>query len=78
MDGILTSGFSILVFFVIPTGPESAWFFTPEERVLSVRRIALDQIGMGKQLTTLKAIKRGLLNINVRVSLCRLMLSEYF
>lgn len=71
MDGIITSGVSILVFFVMPTGPESAWFFTPKEQVLAVRRIELDEMGKGKQLT-LKAVKQGLLNINVSTS-CRLI-----
>jgi hypothetical protein len=73
VDGIITSGIGIVAFFMMPTGPESAWFFTREERVLAARRIEIDQLGMGRQSITLKGVKQGLVNINVCASFCTLM-----
>ena len=46
ITGILTLITSACFFFMFPDSPTSAWFLTPDERVLAVQRISENQTGV--------------------------------
>ncbi|EMD38093.1 hypothetical protein CERSUDRAFT_113228 [Gelatoporia subvermispora B] len=46
ITGIITFVVSILFWFFFPDSPATAWFLTPEERVLAVERIKVNQAGV--------------------------------
>ncbi|KAF5373654.1 hypothetical protein D9758_000775 [Tetrapyrgos nigripes] len=46
ITGILTLITSVLFWFLFPDSPTTAWFLTPEERVLAVERIKVNQTGV--------------------------------
>lgn len=46
ITGVLTLIIAICFFFMFPDSPTTAWFLTPEERVLAVQRISENQTGV--------------------------------
>ncbi|KAF9265637.1 MFS general substrate transporter [Marasmius fiardii PR-910] len=46
ITGLITLVTSVLFWFLFPDSPTSAWFLTPEERVLAVKRIQVNQTGV--------------------------------
>ncbi|KAI0957870.1 hypothetical protein AcW1_006123 [Taiwanofungus camphoratus] len=46
ITGIITFVVSILFWFLFPDSPATAWFLTPEERVIAVERIKVNQAGV--------------------------------
>ncbi|KAJ7358096.1 hypothetical protein DFH08DRAFT_953286 [Mycena albidolilacea] len=46
ITAILTFGTSIAFWLVVPDSPTSAWFLTPQERVVSVMRLKANQTGV--------------------------------
>ncbi|CAG8938098.1 unnamed protein product [Penicillium salamii] len=62
--GALTFLFGILCFF-IPNSPSSAWFLSPEERIIAVERLRIGQTGIKENKIKFAQIKEGLLDINV-------------
>ncbi|KAJ6519085.1 MFS general substrate transporter [Mycena sanguinolenta] len=69
VEGIITTGFGLLCFFIIPTDPERTRMLNAEERALALARIDADQVipTQGrKERTTLKLIWKSF-NINVSI-----------
>lgn len=46
ITGIITFVTAILFWFLFPDSPATAWFLTPEERVIAVERIKVNQAGV--------------------------------
>lgn len=46
--GAMTSAMGVVFFFAMPSGPETAWFFTPREREVAAMRLARDHEGGDK------------------------------
>lgn len=46
--GALTATFGVLFYFVVPTGPENAWFLSAREREVLLARMTLDREGGDK------------------------------
>ena len=46
ITGLITLIVSVLFWFFFPNSPTDAWFLTPEERVLAVQRIKVNQAGV--------------------------------
>ncbi|KAI0318837.1 major facilitator superfamily domain-containing protein [Amylostereum chailletii] len=46
ITGLITLVTSVCFFFFFPDGPTTAWFLTPEERVMAVQRIKENQTGV--------------------------------
>ena len=44
--GLLTAVFGVICYFILPSSPLTAWFLSPEDRVLAVERIAVNQQGI--------------------------------
>ena len=44
--GIITLIVSVLFWFFFPDSPANAWFLTPEERIIAVERIKVNQSGV--------------------------------
>lgn len=44
--GGITMGWSIVLGVVLPDNPSNAWFLSKEERVLGVKRIAQNEVGI--------------------------------
>lgn len=66
-QGIITTGFGLLCFLIIPTDPQRTRMFTPAERALALARIDADQAvrtNGRKESTTLRLVWRSF-NINV-------------
>ena len=65
--GIITTGFGLLCFLIIPTDPQHTRMLNSEERELALRRIDVDQVtrtyGM-KEPTTLRLVLKSF-NFNV-------------
>lgn len=47
--GVLTSVTGVIFVFVMPSGPETAWFLTPEERLAAGHRLASQHDGGDKK-----------------------------
>ena len=58
--GALTCACGILFFFVMPSGPETAWFLTSEERVAAGRRLASQHDGGDKTNFSLMQLKEAI------------------
>jgi MFS family permease len=58
--GILTSLCGVAFFFIMPAGPETAWFLTPEERVAAGRRLASQHDGGDKTDFSMEQLKESL------------------
>ena len=66
-QGIITTGFGLLCFIIIPTDPQRTRMFTPAERALALARIDADQAvrtNGRNESTTLRLVWRSF-NINV-------------
>lgn len=48
ITGALTSAMGVLFIFAMPSGPDTAWFFTPREREVAALRLARDHEGGDK------------------------------
>lgn len=69
-QGIITTGFGLLCFLIIPTDPQRTRIFKPAERALALARIDADQAvrtNGRKESTTLRLVWRSF-NINVCVA----------
>ncbi|KAL4795358.1 major facilitator superfamily domain-containing protein [Aspergillus venezuelensis] len=65
-EGLVSIIIAIIAFFVIPSGPQTAKFLTPEERKIAVERIQLDAAGTDEHSrTTLRHIIQGLTNLPI-------------
>ena len=60
--GSLTCVWAIVVWFLLPSNPMTAWFLTPEERSIAVRRIASEQTGIENKTLKPAQIKEALLD----------------
>lgn len=38
----MTIGLALIILFILPNFPSDAWFLTPEQRILAVRRLTAD------------------------------------
>jgi hypothetical protein len=38
----MTIGFALIILFILPNYPSDAWFLTPEERLIAVKRLTID------------------------------------
>ena len=47
--GVVTSLWGILLYFLLPNDPLSAWFLSPDDRILAVERIRMNQQGVGNR-----------------------------
>ncbi|KAG9224116.1 hypothetical protein CCMSSC00406_0006784 [Pleurotus cornucopiae] len=68
-QGIITTGFGLLCFLIIPTDPQRTRIFTPAERALALARIDADQAvrtNGRKESTTLRLVWRSF-NINTMI-----------
>ncbi len=46
ITGAITLIVSVFFWFLFPDSPTNAWFLTPEERILAVERIKVNQAGV--------------------------------
>jgi MFS transporter, ACS family, allantoate permease len=46
VTGLITLVSSVFFWFLFPDSPTTAWFLTPEERVMAVQRIKVNQTGI--------------------------------
>ncbi|KAF4569590.1 hypothetical protein EYR40_008568 [Pleurotus pulmonarius] len=70
IEGIITTGFGLLCFLIIPTDPQHTRIFTPAERALALARIDADQAvrtNGRKESTTLRLVWRS---FNVNTMIC--------
>lgn len=58
--GALTSGMGVLFILAMPSGPDTAWFFTPREREVASLRLARDHEGGDKTNFSLPQLKEAL------------------
>ena len=67
-EGIITSGFAVIVWFFVVTSPETAKFLNEEERAVAIQRLAAEQIGgkSASNITTGKDVRQGFANAFVR------------
>ncbi|KAF9497084.1 MFS general substrate transporter [Pleurotus eryngii] len=69
IEGVITTGFGLLCFLIIPTDPQRTRIFTPAERALALARIDADQVvrtNGRKESTTLRLVWRSF-NINTMI-----------
>lgn len=69
IEGIITTGFGLLCFLIIPTDPQRTRIFKPAERALALARIDADQAvrtNGRKESTTLRLVWRSF-NINTMI-----------
>ncbi|KAH8882323.1 putative MFS transporter [Thozetella sp. PMI_491] len=62
--GLLTFVFGICCIF-LPNSPQTAWFLTPEERVVAVKRLKYGQTGVRNQTIKWSQIKEAALDLKV-------------
>ena len=58
--GSLTCVWSMALYFLLPSNPMTAWFLTPDERTIAVRRIASEQTGIENKTIKPAQIKEAL------------------
>ncbi|CAG8950023.1 hypothetical protein HYFRA_00004357 [Hymenoscyphus fraxineus] len=58
--GACTSAVGVLFYFIMPSGPDTAWFFTPEERLAASRRLAEDHDGGDKTNFSMEQLKEAI------------------
>ncbi|GAA5852357.1 hypothetical protein JCM9279_001172 [Rhodotorula babjevae] len=61
-EGIITCGYGIISFFIIPTSPETTRWLNEEERALAVRRLDIEHLGQTHEKTTTKAVLKAIAN----------------
>ncbi|GAA5898325.1 hypothetical protein JCM8208_006945 [Rhodotorula glutinis] len=61
-EGIITCGYGIISFFIIPTSPETTRWLNEEERALAVRRLEIEHLGQVHEKTTTKAVLKAIAN----------------
>ncbi|KAJ5639048.1 uncharacterized protein N7484_006910 [Penicillium longicatenatum] len=61
--GALTATFGFVFYFIVPTGPEKAWFLSTREREVLLARMALDKDGGDKTNFSKAQMKETLLDI---------------
>ncbi|KAJ6518943.1 MFS general substrate transporter [Mycena sanguinolenta] len=72
VEGIITTGFGLLCFLIIPTDPERTRMLTAEERALALARIDADQVVRTqgrKERTTFRLVWRS---FNINTTFCLL------
>ncbi|KAK0202526.1 MFS general substrate transporter [Desarmillaria ectypa] len=81
VEGIITAGFGLLCFIILPTDPQHTRMLQPQERTLALARIDADQatrVGGIREKTTLKLIWRAF-NFNTAIcAICYLMINISF
>lgn len=81
VEGMISSGFGLLCFIILPTDPQYTRMLKPEERILALARIDADQTtraGGIREKTTWKLVWRAF-NFNTTVcSICYLMINISF
>ena len=58
----MTILFGVLFYFLMPAGPDSAWFFTAEERAAASKRLASEHDGVDKTNFSPAQLKEACLN----------------
>jgi len=61
--GALTSAMGVVFFFAMPSGPDTAWFFTPREREVAALRLARDHEGGDKTNFSMPQLLEALTDI---------------
>ncbi|KAK0466946.1 MFS general substrate transporter [Desarmillaria tabescens] len=81
VEGIITTGFGLLCFIILPTDPQHTRMLNPQERALALTRIDADQatrVGGMRERTTWKLVWRAF-NFNTAIcSICYLMINVSF
>jgi hypothetical protein len=69
VEGLITTGIGVVCLFIIPADPERSRLLTKEERVLALKRIALDRVmrSSKREKTRLSLVLRAF-NFNVSVT----------
>lgn len=57
--GTLTSATGIIFYFVMPGGPDTAWFLNPEERIAAEHRLASEHDGGDKTNFSMVQLKEA-------------------
>ncbi|KAF9466150.1 MFS general substrate transporter [Collybia nuda] len=81
VEGIITLGFGLLCFFIIPTDPQSSRFLTEEERILALARIDADRVVQAhgrRERTTTKLVLRSFSLSTTICAICFLMVNISF
>ncbi|KAK4498080.1 hypothetical protein PRZ48_010736 [Zasmidium cellare] len=60
--GSVTMGFGIIAFFIFPATPMTAWFLTPKEKVIAVRRLMTNNTGIQTRKFKLKQLREAALD----------------
>lgn len=58
--GACTSAVGALFYFIMPSGPDTAWFLTPEERLAACRRLAEDHDGGDKTNFSMEQLEEAI------------------
>ncbi|CDM31930.1 hypothetical protein DTO013E5_1837 [Penicillium roqueforti] len=66
--GALTVFFGILFFFLMPAGPDSAWFLTPEERQVATQRLRAETEGGDQTTFSISQLKETAMDIRAYLS----------
>ena len=66
--GALTSFIGILFYFLMPAGPERAWFLTSEERLVATRRMQTETEGGDKTDFSIPQLKEAATDIRAYLS----------
>ncbi|KZT19730.1 MFS general substrate transporter [Neolentinus lepideus HHB14362 ss-1] len=78
VEGIITSGFGLLCFLIIPDDPQRSSLLSEDEKLLAIARITADQVvstGGRKERTSLRLVLRAF-NFNTTLcAICFLMLN---
>lgn len=61
--GALTAAFGVVFYFLVPTGPQKAWFLSDREREVLLARMAQDREGGDKTNFSKSQVKETLLDV---------------
>ncbi|BGP38561.1 hypothetical protein JCM10450v2_002510 [Rhodotorula kratochvilovae] len=60
--GVMTCGYGIISFFIIPTSPETTRWLNEEERALAIKRLDIEHLGQTHEKTTWRGVIRAIAN----------------
>lgn len=66
--GALTTFFGVLFFFMMPAGPESAWFLNPQERLIATQRLKTETEGGDQTNFSISQLKETVMDIRAYLS----------
>ncbi|KAJ5648898.1 uncharacterized protein N7484_002621 [Penicillium longicatenatum] len=66
--GALTAFFGVLFFFMMPAGPESAWFLNPQERLIATQRLKAETEGGDQTNFSISQLKETVMDIRAYLS----------